>query len=172
MKSWILLTVFVALGLMTLAVNNGARAADESPSAMPSAAGAAASPATMSTSTPSAEATKPAEEAAKPAMESKAGSKEFTLVSEMVGKTKFWLPSTINVEQGDHVKLNLRNEVPGNPNQHGFQLSAFNITELVTRGEPKTVEFTADKVGIFPYVCHVHPPHVGGQVVVHPKGEK
>ena len=33
---------------------------------------------------------------------------------------------------------------------------------------PNTVEFTADKVGVFPYSCQLHPAHVGGQLVVTP----
>ena len=34
------------------------------------------------------------------------------------------------------------------------------------RGQPKTVEFTADRAGIFPIICQLHPAHVGGQLVV------
>lgn len=114
---------------------------------------------------PAAEAAKPAAEAA-PAAE---GPKKFTLASELVGQTKFWLPSTIIVDQGDKVELTLKNEVPGQENQHGFSIPAYGIVTLVTRGEPKKIEFTADKVGVFPYICQVHAAHVGGQLVVHPK---
>jgi len=39
---------------------------------------------------------------------------------------------------------------------------------VVDRGEPKEVEFVADKVGIFPTICQLHPAHVGGQLVVLP----
>ena len=38
--------------------------------------------------------------------------------------------------------------------------------EVITRGEPKTVTFTADKVGVFPITCQLHPAHVGGELVV------
>jgi plastocyanin len=97
------------------------------------------------------------------------GEKKFTLVSEQLGDTKFWLPSTIVVEPGDKVTLTLKNEVPGTSVTHGFELPAYNISEVVTRGEkPKVVHFTADKAGIFPYYCQLHPGHVGGQVVVEP----
>jgi plastocyanin len=108
--------------------------------------------------------------AAESATSETAGGKHFTLAAEMIGKTKFWLPSTITVNQGDKVTLTLKNEIEGEPNQHGFSIPAYNITELITRGaKPKTVEFTADKTGIFPYICQIHPPHVGGQLVVLPK---
>src|SRR6266478_3421938 len=104
--------------------------------------------------------------AEQPAQTAASNEKKFTLVSEQVGETKFWFPSTIVVEPGDKVKLTLKNEVPGGEATHGFSLPAFNITEVVTRGTDKTVEFTADKPGIYPYFCQLHPKHVGGQVVV------
>jgi plastocyanin len=97
------------------------------------------------------------------------GTRSFTLVSVEVDDTKFWLPSVIAVEQGDKVKLTLKNQVPGASNQHGFTIPAFNITEVVTRGEPKTVTFVADKAGVFPYSCQLHPAHIGGSLIVEPK---
>ena len=92
--------------------------------------------------------------------------KTFTLVSVLIDDVKFWLPSSIMVEQGDHVKLTLKNMVPGAANQHGFSLPAYGITEVITSGTPKTVEFTADKPGVFPYFCQLHPAHIGGQLLV------
>ena len=93
---------------------------------------------------------------------------QFTLVAEQLGDTKFWLPSTIVAEPGDKVTLALKNEVPG-ASTHGFELPAFNISEIVTRGEkPKVVHFTVDKPGCIPYYCQLHPGHVGGQLLVEP----
>ena len=97
------------------------------------------------------------------------GNKSFTLVSVEVDGTKFWLPSAIAVEQGDKVKLTLINNVPGASNQHGFAIPAYNITEVVTRGTPKTITFVADKPGPFPYSCQLHPAHIGGSLIVEPK---
>ncbi|HLI80451.1 MAG TPA: cupredoxin domain-containing protein [Candidatus Binataceae bacterium] len=100
------------------------------------------------------------------------GEKKFTVVSELIGDTKFWLPSTIVVEAGDKVTLNLKNEVPGTAVTHGFELPAYHISEIVTRGEkPKVVHFTADKPGIYPYYCQLHGAHIGGQLVVETKRE-
>ncbi len=99
--------------------------------------------------------------------ESAAGSvKNFTMVSVSIDDTKFWLPSMIAVEQGDRVKLTLKNMVPGAGNQHGFALPGYGISELVTAGTPKTVEFVANKPGIFNYSCQLHPGHIGGQLIV------
>ena len=80
--------------------------------------------------------------------------------------TKIWLPGTLVVKQGTKVTLKLINNVPSDPKEHGFAIPAYSIAETVVRGEPKTVEFTADKPGIFPITCHLHPAHVGGQLVV------
>ena len=103
-----------------------------------------------------------------PAME-EPGTRSFTLVSVEVDDTKFWLPSVIAVEQGDKVKLTLKNQVPGASNKHGFTIPAYNITEVVTRGEPKTITFVADKAGVFQYSCQLHPAHIGGSLIVEPK---
>ena len=103
-----------------------------------------------------------------PAME-EAGTRSFTLVSVEVDDAKIWLPSVIAVEQGDKVKLTLKNLVPGAVNQHGFTIPAYNITEVVTRGVPKTITFVADKPGVFPFSCQLHPAHIGGSLIVEPK---
>jgi nitrosocyanin len=103
-----------------------------------------------------------------PAME-EPGTKSFTLVSVEVDDAKIWLPSVIAVDQGDKVKLTLKNLVPGAVNQHGFTIPAYNVTEVVTRGEPKTVTFVADKAGVFQYSCQLHPAHIGGSLIVEPK---
>ncbi|MBI4517665.1 MAG: cupredoxin domain-containing protein [Deltaproteobacteria bacterium] len=91
---------------------------------------------------------------------------QFTVVNIEYEGSKIWTPATLVVEKGDKVKLTLINNVKSEPSQHGFAIAAYNIAELVARGEPKTVEFTADKAGIFPINCQLHPTHVGGQLVV------
>jgi nitrous-oxide reductase len=95
--------------------------------------------------------------------------KSFTVVAEQIGSSKFWFPSNIMVNQGDKVKLTLKNEIPGADVTHGFELDGYNIKEVVTRGVPKTVTFTADKPGIFHYFCQLHPAHIGGDLLVVPK---
>jgi len=97
------------------------------------------------------------------------GTRSFTMVSVEVDDAKVWLPSVIAVEQGDKVKLTLKNLVPGASNQHGFTIPAYNITEIVTRGEPKTITFVADKAGVYPFSCQLHPAHLGGSLIVEPK---
>ena len=92
----------------------------------------------------------------------------FTVVNIEYEGSKVWTPGTLVVKKGTLVKLKLVNKVPSDPNQHGFAIPAYNIAEIVTRGEDKSVEFKADKEGIFPIICQLHPAHVGGELVVLP----
>jgi len=91
-----------------------------------------------------------------------------TMVNVEYEGTKMWLPGTITVPKGAKVTVKLVNNVPSEPAQHGFAIPAYNVQEVVNRGEPKTVEFTADKAGVFPISCQLHPAHVAGQLVVVP----
>ena len=90
----------------------------------------------------------------------------FTVVNIEYEGSKVFVPSTLVVHQGDHVKIKVVNNIKSDPNQHGFAIPAYNIAKIVNRGEPETVEFTADKAGIFPITCPLHPAHVGGELVV------
>jgi len=103
---------------------------------------------------------------ARPAGAQSAGMLAMTVVNVEYEGTKLWLPGTITVKKGTKVTLKLINNVPADPNQHGFAIPDYKVAEIVTRGEPKTVEFVADKAGIFPIICQLHPAHVGGQLVV------
>ena len=92
----------------------------------------------------------------------------FTVVNMEYEGTKIWTPGTLVVKKGTLVKLKLVNNVPSDPNQHGFAIPAYNIAEVVTRGQPKDIQFKADKDGVFPMICQLHPAHVGGELVVLP----
>jgi nitrosocyanin len=90
----------------------------------------------------------------------------ITVVNVEYEGTKIWVPSTLAVKKGTKVTLKLINNVPSDPNQHGYAIPDYKIAEIVNRGEPKTVEFTADKAGVFPIICQLHPAHVAGQLLV------
>ncbi len=91
---------------------------------------------------------------------------QFTVVNLEYEGSKLWLPSTLVVHKGDKVKIKLINNVKSEPNQHGYSIPAFNVAAVVNRGEPKEVEFVADKAGVFPISCQLHPAHIGGQLLV------
>ena len=90
----------------------------------------------------------------------------FTVANIEYEGTKAFVPSTLVVNKGDVVKVKILNNVKSDPNQHGFALADFKLEKVVTRGEPQEVTFTADRAGVFPIKCHLHPAHLGGQLVV------
>ncbi len=60
-------------------------------------------------------------------------------------------PDVITVKKGQHVKL----IITAVDHDHGFKLDAFNINQRLKKGDPTTIEFTADKAGTFPFECSV-----------------
>ncbi len=92
--------------------------------------------------------------------------RSFTVVNIEYAGTKVWVPATLVVKKGDRVRIKLVNNVPSDPNQHGFAIPAYGVQAVVTRGESSQVEFVADKVGLFPTSCQLHPAHIGGQLLV------
>jgi nitrosocyanin len=92
----------------------------------------------------------------------------ITVVNIEYEGTKIWVPASIVVKKGTEVTLKLINNVPPEGSQHGFAIPAYGVAAVVTAGTPETVTFTADREGIFPLFCQMHPAHVGGQLVVLP----
>jgi nitrosocyanin len=91
---------------------------------------------------------------------------EVTLVNIEFEGTKIWVPGPVVVKKGDAVKIKAINNVKSDPPVHGLAIEAYSIQAVVNVGKPETIEFKADKAGIFPIICHLHPPHVGTQLVV------
>ena len=58
-------------------------------------------------------------------------------------------PDTITVKKGDQVKL----VITAMDRDHGFKIDAFHINQKLPKGQPVTVELTADQAGIFPFQC-------------------
>src|SRR3989338_7696128 len=92
--------------------------------------------------------------------------REITLVSVDFEGTKVWVPGTLVAKKGDRVKLKLINRIMTGPNTHGFAIDDFGVKVVVARETPQSVVFTADKAGLFPFHCHLHPPHIGGEVPI------
>ena len=88
----------------------------------------------------------------------------FKLISSLVGKGgNIWLPSTIIVEKGSEVILNLNNLVE---KDHGFSIEGLGIKEVVKGGSNKKITIKPEKAGVYRYYCHLHKGHVGGQLLV------
>ena len=89
--------------------------------------------------------------------------KKFTLINVVLDGTKIWLPSSLMVHQGDDVELTLINKLD---EPHGFKIDDFGIEEVVQPKAQMTVKFTATQPGAHRYICHLHPPHLGGDMLV------
>lgn len=94
-----------------------------------------------------------------------ASERTFRIYTVELNGTKFWLPSTIVVKKGDKVRLEAQTKLEGAASIHGLSIPDFTVKEQVDN-KTKVVEFMADKAGIFSITCHMHPPHVGSQLVV------
>ena len=62
-------------------------------------------------------------------------------------------PTAIEVTEGETVTVAMTNIEQTTDELHGFGLLDYNINVVVDPGETKTVTFTADKPGVFPFYC-------------------
>lgn len=92
--------------------------------------------------------------------------RQITLVNYETNGVKQWLPGTIIAKVGDEVEITLINNVPSGI--HGFFIPDFDIRKEVKKGAKEVVSFKASKEGLFNMKCHLHPAHVGGQLLILP----
>lgn len=71
----------------------------------------------------------------------------------MIAVRSHFVPDRIEVNQGDRVVVHLTNIEQTQDLPHGWGLMLYNVNVQVEAGETKTIEFTADKSGVFPYYC-------------------
>jgi nitrosocyanin len=95
-----------------------------------------------------------------------AATRQITLVNYETDGVKQWLPGTIIAKKGDTIEITLINNVPSGI--HGFFIPDFSVRKEVAKGKKEVVTFKADKEGLFEMKCHLHPAHVGGQLLVMP----
>lgn len=95
-----------------------------------------------------------------------AETRSITLVNYETDGVKQWLPGTIIAKKGDDVEITLINNVPSGI--HGFLIPEFDVRKEVKKGVKEVVKFKATKDGLFNMKCHLHPAHVGGQLLILP----
>lgn len=76
-----------------------------------------------------------------------------TVIAKVLAVRSTIEPTKIEVNQGDKVIIYITNIEQTTDELHGFGLNEYNINVVVDPGETKTIEFTADKPGVFPYYC-------------------
>ena len=78
-------------------------------------------------------------------------------------------PSQIVVHQGDQVTLNFV-DVQGP--EHMITVDGIAPEFDMHRGDMKTINFTADKVGTISFWCSMHEPNMRGEIVVLPRSDQ
>ena len=76
------------------------------------------------------------------------GYHEFTMTARDSG----FDPSVITVKKGEKVRL----IITATDCEHDFKLDAFDINQVLKKGDPETIEFTASKAGTFEFRCSVY----------------
>ena len=92
--------------------------------------------------------------------------RSFTLVGTEFRGSKFWTPNTLICYQGERIKLTITNKIPGDVKVHGFTIPDFGIRKEIEVEKTEVVEFVADKPGLHNMLFHLHPAHIGGQLLV------
>lgn len=72
---------------------------------------------------------------------------------KMVAVRSSFEPSKLEVNAGDKVTIYVTNIEQTTDELHGFGLNEYNINVVVDPGETKTIEFVANKPGVFPFYC-------------------
>lgn len=89
--------------------------------------------------------------------------RKITLVNYEIEGVKQWQPGNIAGYEGETIELTLINKAKG---PHGFMIPSHNVTEVVKKNGKSTVVVKLKKEGIYPMKCHLHPAHIGGQLIV------
>ena len=116
-----------------------------------------------------------------------AETRQFFVEALEKNKTKFWIPTKASmkegaafsekegvkftVKKGDTVVFHLVSKIKGANNIHGFAIDEYKVEALVDdkglfKSKDKEINFVADKPGTFKIRCHLHPAHVGGELIV------
>ncbi len=72
---------------------------------------------------------------------------------KIVAVRSTFYPQRIEVNEGDLVTLHVTNIEETRDELHGLSLGEHNINIVVDPGETKTIEFVANKPGVYPYYC-------------------
>jgi plastocyanin len=87
----------------------------------------------------------------------------FRLSSDLLEGSNRYHPATLIAFEGDDITFEVTNR---GADVHGFTVQGLGIEATVQAGE--TQQFSAPSVaaGVYNYFCHLHPGHIGGQLVV------
>ena len=89
--------------------------------------------------------------------------RKITLVNYEIEGVKQWQPGNIAGYEGETLELTLINKAKG---PHGFMIPSHGVTEVVKKNGKTKVILKLKEEGIYPMKCHLHPAHIGGQLIV------
>jgi len=69
----------------------------------------------------------------------------------MTAKCYAFDPAIIQVKKGEKVRL----IITATDRDHGIKIEGYDINQVLKKGDPTTIEFTADKAGTFVFKCSV-----------------
>ncbi|MGC8640050.1 MAG: Sec-dependent nitrous-oxide reductase [Isosphaeraceae bacterium] len=71
----------------------------------------------------------------------------------MVAQRSHYEPEHVEVKKGDHLTWTITNVEQTRDATHGFCISGYNVEASIEPGETVTMEFVAEREGVFPYYC-------------------
>jgi len=71
----------------------------------------------------------------------------------MVAQRSHYDPEHVEVKRGDHLRWTITNVERTRDATHGFCIPSYNTAASLEPGETVTMEFVADKEGVFPFYC-------------------
>lgn len=78
--------------------------------------------------------------------------------------------TTLEVNEGDEVKIFMYNQEAPNADRHSFTINApYDINLDLAPGKNGNVTINADQPGIYRFYCEYHEPTMSGQFIVLPK---
>jgi hypothetical protein len=89
--------------------------------------------------------------------------RKLTVVNYEIEGVKQWNPGNIAGYEGETLELTLINKAKA---PHGFMIPSHDVTTVVGKGQKKKIVMKLKKEGIYPMKCHLHPAHIGGQLIV------
>jgi nitrosocyanin len=91
--------------------------------------------------------------------------KEVAFLNVELEGSKIWLPGVLVLKRGEEVKIKLINK---HKDPHGFAIDELAVQIVVEGASTKDLILKPARAGTFRLYCHLHPAHIGGQIIVNP----
>jgi len=88
---------------------------------------------------------------------------EITFTNKEVDGVKIWEPSATVLKAGEDIEIKVVNPLK---DEHGFQVPGLTDAQVVPGNGSKNFTVKAPKAGKYPYKCHMHPLHKGGEITI------